>query len=172
MKRKRWFLLIPITLILFVVGILLVNQQQMLEGNEEPGKKAPEFTLLDLDGKPFHSSNLKGKVVILDFWATWCPSCRAEIPHFKSLYQQYHGQGLEIVGIALDRGGAKVVKPFVEDNGIDYPILIGNQKVTEDYGGIRGIPTTFVIDRQGRIIEKFVGYRDKETFESAIQKLL
>lgn len=140
------------------------------EGDDQ-AQKAANFILPDLDGNLIRFSDLKGKVIILDFWATWCPPCRDELPHFKSLYQQYQDQGLEIVGIALDQGGVRVVKPFIEDNKITYTILISNQEVTEAYGGIRGIPTTFIIDRQGRIIEKYVGYRDKEVFESAIKQL-
>lgn len=133
---------------------------------------APDFTLNDLNGKPFSLSQTKGKVVILDFWATWCPPCRMEIPHFESLYNEYKDKGLEVVGVALDKGGASSVKPFVEENGVTYPVLIGNQDVAARYGGIRGIPTTFLIDREGRIVEKYVGYTDKEVFESAIKKLL
>jgi cytochrome c biogenesis protein CcmG/thiol:disulfide interchange protein DsbE len=133
---------------------------------------APDFTLNDLDGKPFRMSDTKGNVVILDFWATWCPPCRMEIPHFEALYRQYRANGLEIVGVALDRGGAKVVKPFVKDAGVTYPVVIGDQATANAYGGIRGIPTTFIIDRQGRIVEKAVGYRDKAFFESRIKELL
>lgn len=117
-------------------------------------------------------SGLKGKVVLLDFWATWCPPCRAEIPHFKELYADYRGQGFEAVGLALDEGGADVVRPFVKENGVSYPIAMGTPKVAEAYGGIRGIPTTFLIDRQGRIAEKYVGYRDKAVFERDIRRLL
>lgn len=172
MKRKIKFLIIFMIFVAFAIGGLLVSRQGTLPSDTQAVEKAPDFTLPDLEGKPFSSSGLKGKVVILDFWATWCPPCRAELPHFKSLYKQYQAQGLEIVGVALDHGGASIVKPFVEDNEIRYRILIGNKKVTADYGGIRGLPTTFVIDRKGRIVEKFVGYRDKETFESAIRELL
>jgi len=168
MKMK---IVISIILTLFVTGSFLISMHKPT-ANAQSFKEAPDFTLPDLDGKPFKFSDLKGKVIILDFWATWCPPCRTEIPHFKSLYSQYKGDGLEVIGIALDQGGANVVRPFAEDFQINYPILIGNQRVTEDYGGIRGIPTTFIIDRQGRIVEKFVGYRDKEVFESVIQDLL
>ncbi|MGD2279165.1 MAG: TlpA disulfide reductase family protein, partial [Candidatus Omnitrophota bacterium] len=117
-------------------------------------------------------SSTRGKVVILDFWATWCPPCTAEIPHFVELYKEYRERGLEIVGVALDRGGASTVKPFAERNGMNYTVVIGDQRITADYGGIRGIPTTFVVDRQGRIAQKFVGYREKEVFEEAIKSLL
>lgn len=172
MKRKKWSLIVFTFFILLVISALSVNQPGILTANAQALKKAPNFTLLDLEGKPFSFSDLKGKVVILDFWATWCPPCREEIPHFKALYSQYKSEGLEVVGISVDKGGVNVVKSFARDYEINYPILMGNQEVAADYGGIRGIPTTFVVDRQGRIVEKFVGYRDKEVFESVIQKLL
>lgn len=151
------------------IGLLILSMSGYLCAE---GKSAPDFTLQDLGGSSFTLSSTKGKVVILDFWATWCPPCRAEIPHFISLYSQYKGQGLEIVGVALDKGGVRDVRPFSEEVGINYPLVIGTQDVTEDYGGIRGIPTTFVIDREGNIVERYEGYRDKEVFESAIKKLL
>jgi cytochrome c biogenesis protein CcmG, thiol:disulfide interchange protein DsbE len=136
------------------------------------GPMAPDFTLKDLSGEDFSLSATNGKVVILDFWATWCPPCRMEIPHFEALYKEYKGRGLEIVGIALDQGGASDVIPFVKTNDVTYPIVIGNNDVAAAYGGIRGIPTTFILDRSGAIVEKFVGYREKEVFEEAIKKLL
>ena len=173
MRKYMWLLAIPIViLVLFAIRSLSVKKNQVDTESVESISEAPDFTLSGLDGKPFRFYDQKGKVIILDFWATWCPPCRAELPHFKSLYQEYQQKGLEIIGVALDESGAKVVKPFVEDNKITYPILIGNQKVAEDYGGIRGIPTTFIIDRHGHIIKKLVGYQDKEVFESAIKGLL
>ncbi|MGB2879908.1 MAG: TlpA disulfide reductase family protein [Candidatus Omnitrophota bacterium] len=166
-KRKFWF--IPMTLVLFLAAGLVSCQPVKTESGLG---MAPDFTLNDLDGKPFRFSSTRGKVVILDFWATWCPPCKAEIPHFVELYMDYKRQGLEIVGVSLDRGGAATVMPFARQFSINYPIVIDDQKVTQDYGGIRAIPTTFVIDRQGRIVEKFVGYRGKEILEEAIKKLL
>lgn len=171
MKRKNYLLVSSMILVLSVACSLLISLHKPAV-NAQVLQEAPDFTLPDLNGESFNFSELKGKVIILDFWATWCPPCRAEIPHFISLYSRYKEQGLEIVGVALDEGGDKTVKSFAEDFGINYPILIGNSEVADAYGGIRGIPTTFIIDRKGRIIEKFVGYRDKEVFESAIQKLL
>jgi len=135
-------------------------------------KPAPDFELPDVNGKKVKLSNFKGKIIILDFWATWCPPCRAEIPGFIELYKKYKDKGVEIIGISLDEGGVKDVLPFMKEFGINYTILIGNYKVTQDYGGIRGIPTTFVIDRKGNIRAKYVGYRPKEVFERDIIMLL
>jgi len=135
-------------------------------------KTAPYFILPDLDGKMVSLKDFKGKVLILDFWATWCPPCREEIPHFQELYAKYRGKGFEVIGIALDQGGAKVVKPFAEKFNIGYTILLGGAEISDAYGGIIGIPTTFVIDRKGQIIKKYVGYRDKEVFEEDIKGLL
>ncbi|MBI1884015.1 MAG: TlpA family protein disulfide reductase [Chlamydiae bacterium] len=136
-------------------------------------EKAADFTLKDLEGKPFKFSEATaGKVVILDFWATWCPPCREEIPHFNELQEKYGPQGLQIVGVSLDRRGARDVKPFVKEFKVNYKMLVGDySKVIEDYGGVVGIPTTFVIDRKGNIISKYIGYVEKEEFESQVKKL-
>ncbi len=138
----------------------------------EAAGQAPDFTLPGLDGNSIHLSDYRGKVVILDFWATWCPPCRAEISHFIALQSQYQSKGLEVIGVSLDSEGASVVAPFAKENRINYTLVIGTQEVVEAYGGIRGIPTTFVIDRNGRIVQKYVGYHEQQIFESAIQPLL
>jgi peroxiredoxin len=132
----------------------------------------PDFILPQLDGSLLKLSDYLGKVIILDFWATWCPPCRAEIPDFINLYNEYREKGLLIIGISLDSSGIETVKKFVNKMGINYPIVMGNNKVINDFGGITGIPTTFIIDRKGNQIQKFVGYRSKEVFESEIKKLL
>ena len=140
---------------------------------ERPGgKAAPSFTLQDLNGKPVSLSDFKGKVVILDFWATWCPPCVIEIPHFIELYEQYKDQGFTMVGISLDREGISVVKSFVRKYQINYPILMTDGQVDRVYGGITAIPTTFVIDSAGNIRQKYIGYRDKAVFETDIKTLL
>lgn len=135
-------------------------------------QEARDFTLTSIDGKIIKLSDYKGKVLILDFWATWCPPCRAEIPDFVALQDQYGKKGLQIVGISVDQGGAAVVKPFAKENNINYPILLTDGKVEAAYGGIRGIPTTFVIDREGNIRNKYVGFTAKGVFEKDIVALL
>ncbi|MBC8468649.1 MAG: TlpA family protein disulfide reductase [Planctomycetes bacterium] len=136
------------------------------------GKSAPSFTLLDLNGNKVSLSDFKGKVVILDFWATWCPPCVKEIPHFIELYDKYKDQGLAIIGISVDQQGISIVKAFKEKFNINYPILMAERQVVIAYGNIRSIPTAFVIDKSGNIQRVYVGYRDKAVFEADIKELL
>jgi len=153
-------------LIIVFLSFTQLFAQRKIE-NQTSSNKAPNFTLEDLNGKNVKLSDFKGKVVIINFWATWCPPCKAEIPDFIELYKTYQKKGLVILGIALDNK-EKVVK-FVKDNGINYPILMGNQEVSNLYGGISGIPTSFVVDRKGIIKNVFVGLRSKEVFEQNIK---
>jgi len=129
-------------------------------GKGEVGSIAPAFTLPDLEGKPVALASMKGKVVILDFWATWCPPCKEEIPHFVKLQSKYKPQGLEVVG------------PFVDEHDVNYRMLIGNEDVAKAYGNVTMIPTTFVLDRNGKIVQRFIGYTALEVFEETIRPLL
>ena len=133
---------------------------------------APGWQLQNLEGKAVKLSDFKGKVVLLNFWATWCPPCRDEIPDLISLQQQYSPRGLVVLGIAMDGRGAAIVKPFAEKMKINYPLVIGDQKTSEDYGGIDALPTTFIIDRKGNVIAQQKGATDRESFEEAIKPLL
>lgn len=134
---------------------------------------APDFTLPDINNKSVSLSDFSGRVIILDFWATWCGSCVKEIPHFVELYNTYKEKGLVIIGIDVDTDeGAAMLKSFASKHGITYPILLGNKNVADLYGGIKGIPTSFIIDRNQKIVQTYVGYRDKSTFENAIKDLL
>jgi len=136
-------------------------------------EKAPDFVLPDIEGNEFQLSDADGKVVILDFWATWCPPCQEAVPHLNELQKKFGDQGLQVVGIALDRKGLRAVRPFAEKYKVSYKLLVGDySKVVEDYGGIVGIPTLFVIDRQGNISDKFIGYVEGEELEGAVKKLL
>ncbi|HEY2924111.1 MAG TPA: TlpA disulfide reductase family protein [Candidatus Eisenbacteria bacterium] len=136
------------------------------------GSKAPDFELADISGKTVRLSDFAGKVVLLDFWATWCPPCRDEVPDFVRLQAKYRQQGVQVVGLSLDAEGAKVVRPFAEEYNVNYTMLMANAETAAQFGGILGIPTTFVLDRQGRIVKKFIGRTELKTFEEAIKPLL
>jgi peroxiredoxin len=138
----------------------------------EPKPVAPNWQLRDINGKPISLADFKGKVVILDFWATWCPPCRQEIPGFVKLQRKYQDKGLVIIGVSLDQQGPGVVKPFVRELGMNYPVVMGDEKIVSDYGGIEAIPTTFIIDRQGEVVTAHQGFTDSATFEAEIRPLL
>lgn len=133
---------------------------------------APAWRLNNLEGKPMSSEDLKGKIVVVDFWATWCPPCLEEIPGYIALQKKYEAQGLVIVGISLDQGGPDVVKPFAARTGINYPLVMGDDAVVAAFGGIEGIPTTFLIDRQGMIRDRKVGMEPTAEYEKKIVALL
>lgn len=135
------------------------------------GRMAPDFSLRSTEGKTVKLSDFRGKVVVLDFWATWCPPCKAEIPDFIKLYSQYKNDGFQMLGVSVDQGGLAVVKPFMKNYGINYPILMADNQIVSAYGGISGIPTTFVIDKKGRVRGEFVGYRPASVFENLIKEL-
>lgn len=139
---------------------------------EGTGQAAPDFTLKDIHGNTFRMSDLKGKVVILNFWATWCAPCKVEIPWFIDMYNASKGQGLEVVGVAMDEEGLGVVKPFSEKYKMNYRVLLGNDNVATQFGGIYGLPTTFIIDREGQVREKHVGLVSRQVYEEAVKKLL
>lgn len=134
-------------------------------------KNHPGFPLPDLKGKMMGPDDYRGKVVLVNFWATWCPPCREEIPDFVEIYKQYHGQGLEILGVAIDDEGATVVKPYAEQVKINYPVLIGNDNLAVTYE-IQGIPTTLVLDREGKVHQRLVGQRRRADLEKLIKSLL
>lgn len=139
-------------------------------GAIELGKEAPEFKLSDINGKQVSLSDFKGKAIILDFFASWCPPCRQEVPDFIELQKTYGGQGLAIIGVALV--SADDAKNFAEEFGINYPVLVDDAKVSSLYGPIRSIPTTFIIDKEGKIIKMYIGFRAKNVFEADIKELL
>ena len=158
--------------IVLIAGVVWVGSGMGAPTPQKMSRQAAaDFQLTDLDGNPLQLSAFRGKVVLLDFWATWCPPCRAEIPHFKKLYTAQKGNGLQVIGLSMGED-PKTVRSFISQNGVNYPIAISTSPVEAAYGGIRGIPTTFLIDKEGRIAQKFVGYQDPSVFEREIRVLL
>jgi peroxiredoxin len=170
---KRGFLL-ALVAVFIALGAQTGCTQQKEKSAAATGtlKKAPAFTLTSTDGKAVSLADYKGKVVIVDFWDTWCPPCRMEIPHFIELTTQYRGKGFEMLGVALGREGKDTVVNFIKKNGINYVNVMATNDFIDAYGPIDGIPTTFVIDQKGQIYKTYTGYRDKAVFEADIKALL
>jgi thiol-disulfide isomerase/thioredoxin len=159
--------------------ILLIQVQACRDTSGDGDHQAPQsnpeavdFQLMNLDGEEIRLSDFSGEVVVLNFWATWCFPCRIEIPHLIDLYSRYRFQGLTVIGVALDTVGPELIKEFVREMNINYPVLIGNEKIANDFGGIFGIPTTFVIDQERMIQNRYVGLADESVLERDILALL
>ncbi len=135
-------------------------------------KPAADFALKDADGKQARLSDYRGKVVLLDFWETSCAPCKVEIPWLIDLQRRYKDQGFETLGVAMDDHGWETVKPFALKTAINYRLVIGNETVAQAYGGVDALPTTFLIDRAGKIAAVHVGLTSKKEFEDGIQRLL
>jgi peroxiredoxin len=133
---------------------------------------APDFELRDMNGNVFRLSDQRGEVVVLNFWATWCPPCRAEIPGFVRLQREFAGDGVRFVGISLDEEGFTVVRPFASKHGLNYAQVVDRGEVAHRYGGISSVPTTFLIDREGRIRYVHSGLLLRRALGSALRELV
>src|SRR6202140_3449890 len=133
---------------------------------------APDFSLTDAKGARVRLADYKGKVVLLDFWATWCTGCKVEIPWYVEFQDKYRNDGLAAIGVSMDDDGWKSVKPFLEEHKLNYPVVIANQDLANRYGGLPSLPMTLLIDRDGKIAESHAGMVDKEAFENKIKALL
>jgi thiol-disulfide isomerase/thioredoxin len=149
--------------------------------NKGPLPTAPDATFKDLDGKDVALASLKGKVVVLNFWATWCEPCQVEIPWMIDLQQKYSEKGFTILGAAMDDEGKSVVEPYVQKTEFDvdghrmkmnYPIVIGDDDVASKFGGLIGLPTTVVITRDGKIAKRFIGLANRDQLEKQIRASL
>lgn len=138
---------------------------------EKERKSAPDFSLQDSNGRTVHLSDYRGKVVLLNFWATWCGPCRLEIPWFVQFERQHKDQGFAVIGIAMDDDGWAAVKPFAEELEINYRILMGNDTVSLLYGGVDSLPTTFIIDRAGKVASVHIGLVSKSYYENDLTEL-
>ncbi len=139
---------------------------------EKDRKAAPGFTLKDATGKTVQLADYKGKVVLLNFWATWCGPCKIEIPWFIDFEQRYKDRGFAVLGISMDEDGWEAVKPYLEAKKVNYRVVIGTDEVADLYGGVSSLPTSFVIDRQGKIASTHVGLVSKSVYQNDIEQLL
>jgi peroxiredoxin len=178
-------LTIGILMAAVAVGAVLIKQDRAKDkdttvatkagdekSNVKIGGMAPKLVLKDLNGKTVDLAQLKGKVVLVDFWATWCDPCTVLIPWFIDFRNRYGSQGLEVVGVAMDEEGLEAVKPYAEKAKMNYVILLGNEDTAQAWGGIFGLPTSFIIDRQGNIQHRHVGLVGRDVFEKEIRGLL
>jgi peroxiredoxin len=168
-KRKS----LVVAALLVVITAACSSSSSVNAAKESKGlKPAPDFALPGPDGQVVRLSDFKGKVVLLDFWATWCGPCKIEIPWFIEFQRQYKDQGFTVIGVSLDEGGWADIRPFMDEMKMNYPVLLGNDEMTEPFGGIEVLPTTFLIDRQGRIVDVHRGLVSKNEFEKTIKDLL
>ncbi len=136
-----------------------------------PPEIASDFSRDDLTGHPVHLSDYRGKVVLLNFWASWCGPCREEMPQFSRWQRNYGTQGLQIIGVAMD-DDADSARKFLKQYPVSYPIVVGDARLGENFGGILGLPTSYVVDAEGRIVARYRGESDLKKMEAQIQTLL
>lgn len=136
------------------------------------GTLAPNFTLEALDGKNLSLSDLKGKAVVVNFWATWCGPCKIETPWLVELQNQYGSQGLQVVGVAMDDSGKDEIEKFAKDMGVNYPVLIGKEAVGDAYGGVPALPESFFVGRDGKIVDRIIGLKGRAEIEDSVKKAL
>ncbi len=134
-------------------------------------RAAPDFALKDENGKTVHLSDYRGKVVLLNFWATWCGPCKIEIPWFVDFERRLKDQGFAVIGVSMDEDGWQAVKPFISELGVNYRVLLGDDSIAREYGGIDSLPTSFVIDRDGRIAAVHIGLVSKSRYENDLKQL-
>jgi peroxiredoxin len=139
---------------------------------ETARRPAPDFALKDADGKVVKLSDYKGKVVLLNFWATWCGPCRIEIPWFIEFEQNHRDKGFAVLGVSMDEDGWEAVKPYVASHKVNYRMVIGDDMTAQKFGGVESLPSSFLIDREGRIAAVHIGLVSKRVYQDDIAQLL
>lgn len=153
---KRWG--VPFGLL--VISLCAAFYYQQRHGAGRAGFPAPDFSLRDLDGHVHRLSDLRGKVVFLNLWATWCPPCRMEMPSMERLHQRLHGKDFVMLAVSEDEAGATAVQPFVQEMGLTFPVLLDTEGTVPARYGVTGYPETFLIDREGRVVHHTIGPED------------
>ena len=176
MKRNPLilFFIVAIVAVMLIAGIRMArnNRANGSAKGQLMGNLAPDFDLPALDGKNLKLSDLRGKAVLLNFWATYCGPCKIEMPWFVELQKEYGPQGFQIVGVAMDDASTEDIAKFAKEMGVNYPILLGKESVGESYGGVGVLPTTFFLDRDGKLIAREFGLQSRSVFVDHIKKAL
>jgi len=142
-------------------------------GDVAAAKKMPSFSEKNVaDGSKVNSDEFKGKVLLVNFWATWCPPCRKEIPYLIKLQDKYRDKDFLVLGISMDEGGRKLVNKFISKLKVNYPVIIGGSKIARGFGGVMGIPVSFVVDREGNLVRRLDGYVSEKVLGAELEKLL
>lgn len=168
MKRRSLLALAPAALL----PSCAVETTRASVKPKEKRNKAPEFALKDANGASVKLADYQGKVVLLNFWATWCGPCKIEIPWFIDFEQRYKDRGFAVLGIAMDEEGWEIVKPYITEKKVNYRVVIGNDTTANLYGGVESLPTSFILDREGRIAKVHIGLVSKKEYENDITALL
>ena len=178
MNRNSWVWVV----VVLAIAIMLVSAPYLAKRaglarvraaqTDIRGKAAPEFSLESLQGNTIHLSDYRGKAVLLNFWATWCQPCKIEMPWFEEMQKQYGPQGLQVVGIAMDDASKEDITKFAKQMGVNYPILLGKEAVGDAYGGVQFLPSTFFIDRDGKITDRIFGLKSRSEIEDSIKQAL
>jgi peroxiredoxin len=158
-------------LLLLVVGGLAAPAAGQSSA-DEAARRAPDFVLEQMNGDTFRLSDHSGEIVVLNFWATWCPPCRQEIPGFITLQEEFGDQGVTFVGVSLNKDGFSSVRPYAEKMGINYPLVVDDGSVAPQYGGIRILPSTVLIGPEGAIQHRKVGYFPEEQLRNRLNAML
>jgi thiol-disulfide isomerase/thioredoxin len=170
---KKTFTLL---LVLGLIGCTINQPGAAATGPSPSGEKsmAPDFELENVAGGTLTSKGLKGKITVVDFWATWCNPCISEIPNYNALRQSYSDKGVEILGVTVESGPLKDIKPKVEALKMKYPVVVGTDKIIDGFGGLIGFPTTFIVDKNWRVYKRYLGMtrNKKEMIEKDLQKLI
>lgn len=172
-RRNAWILVV----LMVVVAIMLLSPRFVKHRPESlaadpTGQPAPDFVLQDINGNTVKLSDFRGKAVALNFWATWCPPCKTEMPWLVDLQNQYGPEGLTVVGVALDEAGKDEIAKFARDMKLNYPVVIGDDKTADEFGTVQMLPTTFYIDRQGKIVSRVIGLTGKREMEDSMKEAL